>query len=161
MSKPAVMMSSPSSSKITGATSGFPVGGHQLGRQRHDARHPEDGASRGLIITSPGVPAGTARRLILASPAHIDSAPSIGSAKVGYDGHRGWINDLACHPDHQRKGVGTALMTRARRLLLDRGCPKINLQVRLGNDFAIHFYESIGYTDDSVTSLGLRLSPDD
>jgi ribosomal protein S18 acetylase RimI-like enzyme len=84
----------------------------------------------------------------------------IGSVMVGYDGHRGWINYLACHPDHQRKGVGTALMTRACELLLDRGCPKINLQVRSGNDAAIHFYESIGYTDDSVKSLGLRLIPD-
>ena len=84
----------------------------------------------------------------------------IGSVMVGYDGHRGWINYLACRPHHQRKGVGTALMTRARELLLDRGCPKINLQVRSGNDAAIHFYESIGYTDDSVKSLGLRLIPD-
>jgi ribosomal protein S18 acetylase RimI-like enzyme len=48
-------------------------------------------------------------------------------------------------------------MTRARELLLDQGCPKINLQVRSGNDAAIGFYESIGYADDSVTSLGLRL----
>jgi ribosomal protein S18 acetylase RimI-like enzyme len=31
----------------------------------------------------------------------------IGSVMVGYDGHRGWINYLACHPDHQRKGVAT------------------------------------------------------
>jgi ribosomal protein S18 acetylase RimI-like enzyme len=83
----------------------------------------------------------------------------IGSVMVGYDGHRGWINYLACHPDHQRKGVATSLMTRARELLLDRGCPKINLQVRSGNDNALRFYESIGYTDDSVASLGLRLIP--
>lgn len=90
----------------------------------------------------------------------VDDSSIVGSVMVGYDGHRGWINYLACHPDHLRKGVGTALMTRARELLLDRGCPKINLQVRSGNDAAIDFYESIGYTEDSVTSLGLRLFPD-
>jgi ribosomal protein S18 acetylase RimI-like enzyme len=84
----------------------------------------------------------------------------IGSVMVGYDGHRGWINYLACHPDHRRRGVATELMAAAHELLLDRGCPKINLQVRSGNDAAIGFYESIGYTDDSVTSLGLRLIPD-
>ena len=27
----------------------------------------------------------------------------IGSVMVGYDGHRGWINYLACHPDHRRR----------------------------------------------------------
>lgn len=84
----------------------------------------------------------------------------IGSVMVGFDGHRGWINYLACHPDHQRKGVGTALMTRARELLLDRGCPKVNLQVRSGNHEAREFYESLGYSEDSVTSFGLRLIPD-
>ena len=52
-------------------------------------------------------------------------------------------------------------MTRARELHLGRGCPKINLQVRSGIDDAIHFYKSIGYTDDSVTSPGLRLFPDE
>jgi hypothetical protein len=26
-----------------------------------------------------------------------------GSVMVGYDGHRGWINYLACHPDHRRR----------------------------------------------------------
>lgn len=28
----------------------------------------------------------------------------------GYDGHRGWINYLAVHPNHQRNGVATALI---------------------------------------------------
>jgi ribosomal protein S18 acetylase RimI-like enzyme len=85
----------------------------------------------------------------------------IGSVMVGYDGHRGWINYLTCHPDHQRRGVATKLMAVARELLLDRGCPKINLQIRSGNDNALRFYKSIGYSDDSVVSLGLRLIPDE
>jgi GNAT superfamily N-acetyltransferase len=54
----------------------------------------------------------------------------------------------------------TGLMTAARELLLDRGCPKINLQVRAGNREAREFYESLGYSEDSVTSFGLRLIPD-
>lgn len=84
----------------------------------------------------------------------------IGSVMAGYDGHRGWINYLVCHPNHRRRGVGKALMTEARNLLLERGCPKINLQVRAGNESAVKFYESIGYSEDNVTSFGLRLIPD-
>lgn len=84
----------------------------------------------------------------------------IGSVMAGYDGHRGWINYLACHPNHRRRGAGKALMTEARNLLLERGCPKINLQVRAGNESAVKFYESIGYSEDNVTSFGLRLIPD-
>ena len=84
----------------------------------------------------------------------------IGSVVVGYDGHRGWINSLACHPDHRRRGVATELMAAARELLLDRGCPKINLQVRVGNKEAQKFYRSLGYSEDAVTSFGLRLIPD-
>ena len=90
----------------------------------------------------------------------VNGADVIGSVMVGYDGHRGWINYLACHPDHRRNGVATALMEHATGLLLERGCPKVNLQVRNGNVPALRFYERLGFTNDAATSLGLRLIPD-
>ena len=90
----------------------------------------------------------------------MDGKTIIGSIMVGYDGHRGWINYLACHPNYRRRGVAKSLMNEAKKLLLERGCPKINLQVRSGNESAVKFYESIGYLDDNVTSFGLRLSAD-
>jgi len=90
----------------------------------------------------------------------VDDGEIVGSVMVGYEGHRGWINYLACHPDRRRTGIATELMTAARELLLDRGCPKINLQVRSGNHEAREFYESLGYSEDSVTSFGLRLISD-
>ena len=89
-----------------------------------------------------------------------DDHEIIGSVMVGYDGHRGWVNYLACHPDHRRRGVATALMTRASEMLAPRGCPKINLQVRAGNEAAVKFYESIGFAAEEVSSLGLRLVDD-
>ena len=89
----------------------------------------------------------------------MDGKTIIGSIMVGYDGHRGWINYLACHPNHRRRGVAKSLMNEAKKLLIERGCPKINLQVRSGNASAVKFYESIGYLDDNVTSFGLRLNP--
>ena len=84
----------------------------------------------------------------------------IGSVMVGYDGHRGWINYLAVAPEHRRQGRGRALMAEAERLLLEMGCPKINLQVRGGNAEAQAFYRRIGYAVDDVISLGKRLIPD-
>jgi len=90
----------------------------------------------------------------------MDGKTIIGSIMVGYDGHRGWINYLACHPNYRRRGVAKSLMNEAKKLLLERGCPKINLQVRSGNESAVKFYESIGYLNDNVTSFGLRLNPD-
>ena len=55
---------------------------------------------------------------------------------------------------------GFIVMTEAQRLLLERGCPKVNLQVRAGNAPAHRFYESLGYANDNVTSFGLRLVHD-
>jgi ribosomal protein S18 acetylase RimI-like enzyme len=44
--------------------------------------------------------------------------------------------------------------------LLAMGCPKINLQVRTGNQSALSFYERIGYKTDDVVSMGKRLIED-
>jgi ribosomal protein S18 acetylase RimI-like enzyme len=82
------------------------------------------------------------------------------SIMVGYDGHRGWINYLAVHPSQQRKGYAGQLMQRAEAELTALGCPKLNLQVRAGNEAVIAFYESLGYSNDQTVSLGKRLIPD-
>ena len=84
----------------------------------------------------------------------------IGSCMAGYEGHRGWINYLAVHPDFRRQGYATKLMREAERLLRRAGCPKINLQVRATNASVIDFYESLGFSDDQVVSLGFRLESD-
>lgn len=84
----------------------------------------------------------------------------IASAMFGYEGHRGWVNYLAVHPDHERRGHARALMQRGEAMLVERGCPKLNLQVRSGNDAVIAFYERLGYANDHTVSLGKRLIPD-
>jgi len=85
----------------------------------------------------------------------------VATAMAGYEGHRGWVNYLAIEPAAQRSGLGRALMTEIERLLLDRGCPKLNVQVRATNASAVEFYRSLGYALDDVVSLGKRLEPDD
>jgi hypothetical protein len=48
----------------------------------------------------------------------------------------------------------------AERLLVERGCPKLNLQVRSSNAEVIEFYRRLGYVQDDVVSLGRRLIHD-
>ena len=84
----------------------------------------------------------------------------VASCMVGYEGHRGWINYLAVHPDHQRSGLARQLMQHAEDLLRAVGCPKINLQVRSTNTAVLAFYERLGFVQDAVVSLGKRLEHD-
>ena len=85
----------------------------------------------------------------------------VATAMGGYEGHRGWVNYLAVDPAFQRRGLGAEIMRVIEEMLLERGCPKINLQIRTSNLQAIRFYQSIGYQPDEVVSLGKRLIPDD
>jgi ribosomal protein S18 acetylase RimI-like enzyme len=85
----------------------------------------------------------------------------VATVMVGYDGHRGWINYLGVSPDFRRQGFGRAIMLAAERLLRDRGCPKINLQVRRTNLEVAAFYRAVGYLEDDVISLGKRLESDE
>ncbi|WP_315980717.1 GNAT family acetyltransferase [Aliamphritea spongicola] len=63
----------------------------------------------------------------------------IASIMGGYEGHRGWINYLAVHPDQQRKGYARQLMDNIEKRLREMGCPKINLQIRDTNREVIAF----------------------
>jgi ribosomal protein S18 acetylase RimI-like enzyme len=85
----------------------------------------------------------------------------IATVMAGYEGHRGWINYLAVHPDYQRMGIGKRMMNEAEIRLRAAGCPKINLQVRSTNSDVIEFYKRIGYKVDDVVSLGKRLEADE
>jgi ribosomal protein S18 acetylase RimI-like enzyme len=84
----------------------------------------------------------------------------VGTAMVGYDGHRGWVNYLAVDAALRGGGLGRRLMAEAERLLVERGCPKLNLQVRTTNTEVLAFYERLGYVVDDAVSLGKRLIED-
>ncbi len=100
--------------------------------------------------------------LVGESQAMDQSSPEsvIATAMVGYDGHRGWVNYLAVAPSSQGRGYGRAMMEAAEALLLQRGCPKLNLQVRTGNEPVLAFYKALGYGVDDAISLGKRLMDD-
>ena len=81
----------------------------------------------------------------------------IGSAMVGYEGHRGWLNYLAVLPSFQKRGYGKKLVNRAIVELRKIGCLKLNLQVRKSNTQVVGFYKHIGFEEEDRISLGMRL----
>ncbi len=82
------------------------------------------------------------------------------SVMAGYEGHRGWMNYLAVAPRFRGRGFGRALVEQVEHALLERGCPKINLQVRASHPQAVAFYRRLGYAQDESISLGKRLIVD-
>jgi ribosomal protein S18 acetylase RimI-like enzyme len=84
----------------------------------------------------------------------------VASAMAGFDGHRGWVNYLGVAPAWRGRGFARALMEQMETLLHQRGCPKLNLQVRADNSVALGFYATLGYGQDAVVSLGKRLIAD-
>jgi len=81
----------------------------------------------------------------------------VGTVMGGYDGHRGWVYAVAVRPEHRRAGVGAALVRRLERALAERGCLKVNLQVRTSNSAVVGFYQQLGYGVEERVSMGKRL----
>ena len=89
-----------------------------------------------------------------------DAGAVVGTAMAGYDGHRGWVYYVAVAPERQGGGLGARLMAEAEARLLALGCPKVNVQIRSGNEPVAAFYDRLGYAPDGATGLGKRLIPD-
>ena len=81
----------------------------------------------------------------------------IASVMAGYDGHRGWINYLAVHPDFQARGYGKQLMNNVENRLRELGCPKINLQIREANNKVLSYYLKLGFFEEKRISMSKRL----
>lgn len=78
----------------------------------------------------------------------------LGSAMIGYDGHRGWVYYLAVSPDRQRSGLGRRIMDAAENWLRERGTPKIQLMVRTSNTATLDFYSTLGFERQDTVTLG-------
>ncbi len=81
----------------------------------------------------------------------------VGTVMGGYDGHRGWIYSVAVDPEYQRRSIGSALLHHVEAALIQRGCLKVNLQVRSSNTEVISFYAKLGYAVEKIVSMGKRL----
>lgn len=89
-----------------------------------------------------------------------DAAEVLGTAMIGWDGHRGWVSYLAVEPDRRGLGYARLLMAEAERLLIEAGCPKLMLMVRSDNRAVIDLYERLGYALETTVVMGKRLIPD-
>jgi ribosomal protein S18 acetylase RimI-like enzyme len=89
--------------------------------------------------------------------ADIDSVAA-GFVMTGYDGHRGWIYQLAVLPEYRRHGIGSQLIETALAHLETVGCRKVNLQIRADNTDVVDFYESIGFRQENRISMGLLIN---
>jgi ribosomal protein S18 acetylase RimI-like enzyme len=90
-----------------------------------------------------------------------DDGSVVGTAMVGYDGHRGWIHYLAVAASERGTGLGRALVGEAETMLAALGCAKVQLQVRPDNTDVMAFYESLGYEAYEAVSMGKRLESDE
>ena len=84
----------------------------------------------------------------------------IASVMAGYDGHRGWINYFAVHPDFQNRGFGKQLMDYVENRLHELGCQKINLQIREGNKKVLSYYQKLGFVQEKRICMSKRLEED-
>ena len=87
-----------------------------------------------------------------------DKTAVIGTLMAGYDGHRGWLYSVAVHPDYRRQGLGASLVRHGEQALIALGCLKINLQINLGNDTVVGFYEALGYGVEPRISMGKKIA---
>ena len=83
-----------------------------------------------------------------------------GTVMAGYDGHRGWLYAVAVDPRFRQRGIGRALVEHACAELAARGCDKVNLQVRDGNESAAAFYDELGFVREPRISFGRVLASD-
>lgn len=85
----------------------------------------------------------------------------VGTVMAGYDGHRGWLYYLATASEFRGCGIGRALVAEAEQLLLEMGCPKVQLMVRPDNATVLGFYDQLGYQRFDVVNAGKRLVSDE
>ena len=78
-----------------------------------------------------------------------DGDAIVASARVGHDGHRGWVYYVAVDPDRRARGLGRAIMAAAEDWLRKAGILKLQLLVRRDNAQANAFYSSLGFVEST------------
>jgi len=83
----------------------------------------------------------------------------VGTVSGTLDRGWGWIQRLAVHPDHRRRGIAKTLMRKAEQAHAALGAHRTVLLAGEGNHAARALYEGLGYdTWDGVIAMGRSLS---
>ncbi len=69
----------------------------------------------------------------------------VGVVMGAWDGRRGWINHLAVKTNHQRSGIGIALVHELEKRLIGKGARKVNAQIYQWNKQSLDFFKAAGY----------------
>jgi ribosomal protein S18 acetylase RimI-like enzyme len=83
--------------------------------------------------------------------------PVVGYAVTGRAGPRGYLQRLAVHPDHQRCGLGGALVVDGLRWLRRWGAKEVLVNTQEGNQAAVQLYEALGFEQRAEGLAVLRL----
>lgn len=82
----------------------------------------------------------------------------VGTVLCGHDGWRGWLYHVAVDPAWRRRGLATALVSRAQAELTKAGIRRVNALMLSGNRDAMQFWLAAGWRqreDLSLVSLDL------
>lgn len=73
----------------------------------------------------------------------------------------GLIENVVTHPDYQRRGLGTAVLTHALQAAWARGCYKVMLLTGSKTEGKLHFYEQAGFERGVKTGFVAYPTPDE
>lgn len=72
----------------------------------------------------------------------------VGVVLGSHDGRKGWINRLAVDPTHQRRGVGSILVTAVDTAIRARGITIVCALVESDNAASATLFRQLGYADN-------------
>jgi ribosomal protein S18 acetylase RimI-like enzyme len=89
-----------------------------------------------------------------------DAGQLIGAVLVTHDTRKGWINRLAVHPDHRRKGYATELIAAAERELREMGFQVFAVLIEADNNASQELFAQEGYKAHDIVYMSKRNSND-
>jgi GNAT superfamily N-acetyltransferase len=89
-----------------------------------------------------------------------DAGQLLGAVLVTHDTRKGWINRLAVHPDHRRKGYATELIAAAERELRGMGFQIFAVLIEADNNASQELFAQEGYKAHDIVYMSKRNSDD-